>query len=274
MCLFKTADEFISFMRSSLPIVLSISGHDPSGGAGIQADIEAITALGCKAATVVTCLTVQDTVDVRRVAPLSPDLVEAQLHTLMNDIKVRVVKIGLLGDAAIADTVAAVLRGHPEIPVILDPVLAAGGGRELAAGNLIRSVRRNLLPQTHLITPNAPEARRLADRPSLEECAIDLLQCGCKAVLITGTHEQEPEVTNLLYRKDKKPLYSTWPRLAGSYHGSGCTLASSIAALLAGGLTLEEAVLEGQEYTWKALSFGTAPGKGQSLPDRFFRYRE
>jgi hydroxymethylpyrimidine/phosphomethylpyrimidine kinase len=258
----------------SPPIVLSISGHDPSGGAGIQADIEAITALGCKAATVVTCLTVQDTVDVRRIAPLSPELVEAQLQTLLNDIKVRVIKIGLLGDAAVADTLAAVLRGHPEIPVILDPVLAAGGGRELAARDLIRSIRGNLLPQTHLITPNAPEARRLTDRPSLEECARDLLQCGCKAVLITGTHEQEPEVTNLLYRKDREPLHSTWARLEGSYHGSGCTLASSIAALLAKGLTLEQAVLKGQEYTWNTLSFATAPGKGQSLPDRFFRYRE
>ena len=261
-------------MRPSLPIVLSISGHDPSGGAGIQADIEAITALGCKAATVVTCITVQDTVNVRRVAPLSPELVDEQLRTLLNDINVRVIKIGLLGDAAIVDTVAAVLRDHPEIPVILDPVLAAGGGRELAAKGLIQSIRGNLLPQTRLITPNSPEARRLADRPGLEECALDLLQCGCEAVLITGTHEQKPEVTNLLYRVGKEPIHSTWPRLAGSHHGSGCTLASSIAALLAGGLTLEEAVLEGQQYTWNALSFGTAPGKGQSLPDRFFRYRE
>ena len=260
-------------MRPSLPIVLSISGHDPSGGAGIQADIEAITALGCRAATVVTCITVQDTVDVRRVAPLASDLVDEQLRTLMNDIKVRVIKIGLLGDAAVADVVAAVLSDHPDIPVILDPVLAAGGGRELAARDLIRSIQGNLLPLTRLITPNSPEARRLADRPSLEECATNLLQGGCQAVLITGTHEQKPEVTNLLYRVGQEPLRSTWPRLAGSHHGSGCTLASAIAALLAGGLTLEEAVLEGQKYTWDALSFGTAPGKGQSLPDRFFRYR-
>ena len=261
-------------MRPSLPIVLSISGHDPSGGAGIQADIEAITALGCKAVTVVTCITVQDTVNVRRVAPLSPELVDEQLRTLLNDISIGVIKIGLLGDAAIADTVAAVLSDHPEIPVVLDPVLAAGGGRQLATTGLIQSIRGNLLPQTSLITPNSPEARRLADRQGLEECAFDLLQCGCEAVLITGTHEQKPEVTNLLYRDGKKPLHSTWPRLPGSHHGSGCTLASSIAALLAVGLTLEEAVLEGQQYTWNALSFGTTPGKGQSLPDRFFRYRD
>jgi len=254
--------------------VLSISGHDPSGGAGIQADIEAISALGCKAATVVTCLTVQDTVDVRRIAPLSPDLVEEQLQTLLNDIKVRVIKIGLIGDAAVADALAAVLRGRPEIPVVLDPVLTAGGGRELAARDLIRSIRGELLPQTLLITPNTPEARRLTDRQSLEDCAMDLLQCGCKAVLTTGTHEQEPEVTNLLYRKDRKPLHSTWARLAGSYHGSGCTLASSIAAFLAKGLTLEQAVMKAQKYTWNTLAFGTAPGKGQLLPDRFFRYRE
>ena len=261
-------------MRSDFPIVLSISGHDPSGGAGIQADIEAISALGCRAATVVTCLTVQDTVDVLHIVPLSPELVDEQLRTLLDDIDIRVIKIGLLGDNAVADAVAAVLREHPQTPVILDPVLAAGGGQELAAEDLIRSIRGSLLPRTHLITPNAPEARRLSDRPSLEECAMDLLQCGCDAVLITGTHEQEPEVTNLLFRRDTKPLYSTWPRLAGSYHGSGCTLASSIAALLASGFTLEEAVLEGQKYTWNALASGTAPGKGQALPDRFFRYRE
>ena len=255
------------------PIVLSFSGHDPSGGAGIQADIETVAAHGCAAATVVTCLTVQDTGNVRLLSPVSAELVEQQARTLLADIPVRTIKIGLIGNAAVAAAIAGVLRDHPGIPVVLDPVLSAGGGAELAGPALLDSIRDQLLGRTALVTPNSQEARRLTGAHSLDECAEKLLAHGCAAVLITGGHEQEPSVTNRLYRPGRAPLASDWARLPGSYHGSGCTLASSIAALLASGCTLETAVQQGQEYTWQTLSHGWRAGAGQLLPDRLFAYR-
>ncbi|MCP3869090.1 MAG: hydroxymethylpyrimidine/phosphomethylpyrimidine kinase [Gammaproteobacteria bacterium] len=253
-------------------MVLTISGHDPSGGAGVQADIESIAAMGCRATSAVTCTTIQDTTNVQQIIPLPPETVAAQIRTLLDDITVRAIKIGLLGTAETANTVAAVLNDVPDIPVVLDPILAAGGGKALASEKLIDAILEKLLPRTLLITPNSTEARRLTGRSDLDSCAQDLLDGGCGAVLITGTHESLPEVTNRLYQIDQKVLSSNWSRLPESYHGSGCTLASSIAALIAGGYDLEDAVYRGQSYTWEALSHGYAPGRGQLLPDRFFPF--
>jgi len=253
----------------SPPTLLTISGHDPSGGAGIQADIEAATANGCAATSVVTCLTVQDTRNLSEWAPIEPGLVNRQARTLLADIPIQAIKIGLLGNDSIAQIIGALLSDYPQIPVVLDPVLASGGGTELAGKTLLDSIRLQLLPHTTLITPNSLEARRLTGLEDLDACASKLLSLGCGAVLITGTHEKEREVSNRLYHCGEKSA-SLWPRLPGEYHGSGCTLASSIAAFLARGRPLEEAVLRGQEYTWKALSQGYRSGRGQLLPDRFF----
>ena len=255
------------------PTLLTISGHDPSGGAGVQADIEAATANGCVATSVITCLTVQDTQNLSELVPLESVLVARQARALLADIPVQAIKIGLLGDASIAQVIGTLLSDYPQLPVVLDPVLAAGGGTNLAGQALLDSIRSELLPYTTLITPNSLEARRLTGRDDLDSCATDLLSLGCGAVLITGTHEAEREVSNRLYRSGEKTA-SLWPRLPGDYHGSGCTLASSIAAFLARGRPLEEAVLRGQEYTWKTLSHAHQPGRGQSLPDRFFFCRQ
>ncbi len=254
--------------------ILTLAGHDPSGGAGIQADIEAITANGCAAASVITCLTVQDTRDVQELIPLDPGLVERQARTLLADIRVQAIKIGLIGDAAIARSLARVLADHPEIPVVLDPVLAAGGGSEMAGTQLLEAIRSELLPYTTLLTPNSMEARRLGGSEMLEACAATLLEQGCGAVLITGTHEASPDVVNHLYRPGRETLASSWPRLPGSYHGSGCTLAAAIAAGLGQEQPLEAAVTRALEYTWNCLSRGYSPGHGQRLPDRMFTCRQ
>jgi hydroxymethylpyrimidine/phosphomethylpyrimidine kinase len=253
------------------PVVLSIAGHDPSGGAGIQADIEAITAQGCIATTVITCLTVQDTENIKRLVPLHPELVADQARTLLADIPVQAFKIGLLGNTAIADVVANLLADQPRIPVVLDPVLAAGGGAELAGRSLLEQIRTKLLPHTTVATPNSEEARRLTEEQSLEACAREILSYGCQGVLITGGHESERDVVNRLYRPGRNPVSRNWPRLPGSYHGSGCTLAASLAALLARGVPLEQAVAEAQAYTWNTLSHSYSPGRGQSIPCRFFK---
>lgn len=256
------------------PVVLTISGHDPSGGAGIQADIEAIVASGCRAASAVTCLTIQDTVNVHRVIACKPQLLDGQIRTLLADVSVAAFKIGLIPDMANLLVISEVLKDNPGIPAVLDPVLSSGAGTELAANRLIAGFHEHLLPWVTLITPNSIEARRLSGAQHLDDCGAALLAQGCRAVLITGTHESDRTVINRLYQKDATVIASNWPRLQESFHGSGCTLASSAAAFIAKGFRLDAAVQKALEYTWASLSHGDRPGKGQLLPDRLFVLRQ
>ncbi len=254
--------------KKTAPIVLSIAGHDPCGGAGIQADIEAIAAGGGRAATVISCLTIQDTSNVYGVAPTPVELMEQQANSVLSDLPVAVIKIGLLGSAETAAHVAALIQDHPSIPVVLDPVLAAGGGSELASQDLIRVLRTQIMPRVLLATPNSVEARRLTGEENLEQAAQQLLDLGCKNVLLTGTHEPGGNVVNRLYSSDCETVSWRWPRLEGEYHGSGCTLASAVAVRLARGLSMRQAVERAQRYTWEALSEAERPGRGQALPTR------
>jgi hydroxymethylpyrimidine/phosphomethylpyrimidine kinase len=189
-------------------------------------------------------------------------------------------KLGVLGSIDNITAIAEIISDYPEVPVILDPVLASGRGDALAGEDMIVALRELIIPQTTVLTPNSMEARRLAeddeegDDPALAECASRLIELGCEYVLITGTHENTPEVINILYGEDGVVRTDRWKRLPGSFHGSGCTLASAIAATMANGLDVPEAVRESQEYTWQALSHGFRPGMGQHLPDRFFWARE
>ncbi len=253
---------------TSKPIVLSIAGHDPSGGAGIQADIETLGALGCQAATAITCLTIQDSRNVHELIPLPAEQVIRQIDTVLADYPVRAIKIGLIGSAGIACAIGSLLLRHPKIPVILDPILAAGGGTELASGQLVAAILEQVVPGSLLLTPNSQEARRLTGREQLDACADELLSRGCGAVLITGTHEAATDVLNTLYRPDQPPHTERWPRLSHSYHGSGCTIASAVAAGLAQGLPLDQAVSAAQRFTWESLAAGWRPGNGQHIPDR------
>jgi hydroxymethylpyrimidine/phosphomethylpyrimidine kinase len=247
--------------------VLCISGHDPVGGAGLQADIETLAALGCHAVSAVSCLTVQDTRDVQQVTPTAPGLLAAQLQAICDDLPIAAVKIGLLADPTLAAVVSAALTGI-RAPVVLDPVLAAGGGRELAAAGLIEALRA-LLPQIALLTPNQAEALRLSGADDPEAAAAALLAAGCRAVLLTGADSaQGALVRNRLFRTDQPVGEFTWPRLPDSYHGSGCTLASACAARLALGDDLETAVQAAQAFTWQALRLAHRPGQGQALPRR------
>lgn len=254
----------------SRPVVLCLGGHDPVGGAGIQADIETVAALGGHAATAITCLTVQDSRDVHRLTPVAPDLLRAQAEAVLGDMAVAAVKIGLIGDAALVPAIAALLRRHPELPVVLDPVLAAGGGAELATDDLLRAIRDDLLPLTTLATPNLAEARRLSGHDDADDCATALLAAGCGAVLLTGADSagDAPEVINRLYRTGLAEERWHWQRLPHSYHGSGCTLASACACLLGHGRELADAAAEAQRFTDSALRAGWRPGKGQHLPWR------
>ena len=260
-----------------LPIVLSFAASDPTGGAGIQADILTLASMGCHPLSVVTALTVQDTAGVEGVLAMDADWVADQARALLEDVPVAAFKLGLLGSVEIIAAIAEIISDYPDVPLILDPVLASGRGDQFADEEMVGAMIELLLPQTTVLTPNSLEARRLAldddneeDHPSLSECAKRLVGAGCEYVLITGTHENTAQVENILYGPRGQVRSDKWERLPGSYHGSGCTLASAIAANLAVGIDIEEAVREAQEYTWQALAAGFRPGMGQYIPDRLF----
>jgi hydroxymethylpyrimidine/phosphomethylpyrimidine kinase len=263
------------------PIVLTFAATDPTCGAGLQADVLTIASMGCHPVSVVTAVTVQDTGGVDDVLAMDDEWVADQARAVLEDMPVAAFKVGLLGSVENIAAIAEILSDYPDIPLVLDPVLASGRGDELANEDMIDAMRELLLPQTTILTPNSLEARRLAlnedneeDDPDLPECAKRIIRLGAEYVLITGTHENTAKVFNTLYNERGRIRSDNWPRLPGSYHGSGCTLASAIAALLANGLSMAEAVKEAQEYTWQALQYGFRPGMGQYLPDRLFWARE
>lgn len=258
------------------PLVLVFAASDPSSGAGIQADLMTLTSLGCHPLTALTAVTVQDTVGVQSVHPLSAELLEQQARTILEDMPVAAFKVGVLGSVENVLAVAEIVSDYPEIPLILDPVLASGRGDDLSSEAIISAICEMLLPQTTLLTPNAPEARRMAEsdedesEPSSEVCAQRLIEMGAQYVLITGTHENTPQVINTLYGPEGVIRHDQWERLPGSYHGSGCTLASAIAGCIASGAGIEDAVRDAQDYTWQTLKNGFRAGMGQFIPDRFF----
>jgi len=263
-------------MSSSPPSVLVFAASDPTGGAGLQADLLTIASLGCHPLSVLTGLTVQDTRGVESMRAIEAALVERQARHLLADIPAAAFKLGVLGSARNAQLIATILAENPRTPVVLDPVLASGRGDSLADSDAIDVLRNALLPRTTVLTPNSIEARRLAGAApdaELAGCARELARLGCRYVLVTGTHEPGAQVVNTLYDARGVVRADRWERLPGGYHGSGCTLASAIAALLASGVPVEQAVLRAQEYTSKTLAAGFSPGHGQSIPDRFFGSR-
>ena len=260
------------------PIVLTFAASDPSSGAGLQADILTCASMGCHPLSVVTAITVQDTRGVEGIQALDAEWVADQARCLLEDMPVDAFKIGVLGSVENIAAIAEIMSDYPDVPLVFDPVLASGRGDEFATEEMTEAIRELLLPHTTILTPNSLEARRLADAEdddaSLAVCAERLIAMGAEYVLITGTHEATPDVVNTLYEKSGVVRTDTWARLPGSYHGSGCTLASAIAALLASGLDIPEAVREAQDYVWHTLKNAYRPGMGQLLPDRLFWARE
>ena len=251
------------------PVVLCFSGLDPTGGAGIQADIEAIAYHGCHAAPIITANTIQDTVDVKSFEPVNPELILNQARAVLNDMPVKVIKIGMLGSGGTAEAIYTLIRQHPNIPVIYDPVLFAGGGSSLAKKNLIDAVRSLIIPNTHILTPNIPESLHLTSQKlSPETAAQHLNNMGAEHVLITGTHSKLPDVVHKLYYKMKCEKTYKYSRLDGEFHGSGCTLAASLAALIAQDIDPFNACQNALDYTFISLKNAQALGKGQLIPDR------
>ncbi len=259
----------------SPPIILCFAATDPSGGAGLSADVLAIAAMGGHALPVVTGITVQDTLGVEDIHLLDAEWVADQARCVLEDMPVAAIKVGVLGSVEIVAAVAEVVSDYPDLPLILDPVLASGGGDSFANDQVVLAMRELLLPQTTVLTPNSLEARRLAndetdDELTLDEAAGRLVAMGAEFVLLTGTHESTSQVSNRLYGAEGLLQTLHWDRLPGSYHGSGCTLAAALAATMACGADLQQASQDAQAFTWNALARGFRPGMGQFIPDRLF----
>ncbi|WP_018175879.1 bifunctional hydroxymethylpyrimidine kinase/phosphomethylpyrimidine kinase [Thioalkalivibrio sp. AKL8] len=252
------------------PIAVTIAGSDPGGGAGLQADLTTFTRLGVHGGTAVTAITVQDTRNVLDFSVLSAEQLRAQIEVTLADLAVAAIKIGMLGSVENVKMVAALLAEHPHIPVVLDPVMVAGGGGALATEAVVDATREALLPRATLITPNGPEAARLARTDDATQWGQRLRERGARNVLVTGGHEggdQDP-IINRLYREDGHMRAFELPRHPAGFHGSGCTLAAAIAAFLARGRDLEPAVIEAQAFMNDAVARGYAPGHGQHVPNR------
>lgn len=253
------------------PVVLSISGHDPTGGAGIQADIETINAQGCRACTLITALTTQDSHNVYQVQALPAPALARQLDTLCADIQPDAIKLGLLGHAAQIQALSPMLR-QQQVPIVLDPIMIAGGGHTLVDDAVIKAMRDHLLPCTELLTPNHKELMRLSGQNTPQTAAAQLQALGCQYILLTGTedHSTGDHVVHTLYSPAAPPQNAVWERLPHDYHGSGCTLATACACQIALGQSLAQAVQQAQDYTWHSLHQADQPGQGQYLPIRDF----
>jgi hydroxymethylpyrimidine/phosphomethylpyrimidine kinase len=248
-------------MPAAPPNVLAIAASDPTGGAGLQADLLTLASLGCHPLSVLTAFTVQDTHGVAALHCVSAAALAAQAHCVLADAPALAIKIGVVGSVANAQAIAHLLAEHPQVPVVLDPVLASARGDALGEDGMLQALRDLLVPRATVVTPNSLEARSLGG-------AQALLALGCRYVLITGAHEPGDEVVNTLHGASGVLREDRWPRLPGSFHGSGCTLAAAIAARLAHGDEMTDAVRLAQDYTWCALERGYRPGSGQLVPDR------
>ncbi|MCX7788044.1 MAG: bifunctional hydroxymethylpyrimidine kinase/phosphomethylpyrimidine kinase [Spirochaetes bacterium] len=271
--------------------LLTIAGSDSGGGAGIQADLKTFSALGCFGMSVITALTAQNTHSVTGIYPVPPEFIRLQIDTIMEDIGVDAVKVGMLHSVEVIRTVATALKSYPIPYIVVDPVMVAKGGAKLLQDEAIEALRTHLLPLATVITPNLPEARVLLGMDSnpsnlsmntpistLEDLARQLASFGPKAVLVKGGHLQGAESPDVLYLiPENRFLHLKATRIfTQNTHGTGCTLSSAIAAFLARGLPLEEAVQSAKEYLTQALTKGARYqlGKGHGPVHHFHAFWE
>jgi hydroxymethylpyrimidine/phosphomethylpyrimidine kinase len=255
-------------MTAPVPIALTIAGSDSSGGAGIQADLKTFTAFGVYGASVITALTAQNTQGVHGVEKVSPGFVAAQIDAVLGDLDVRAIKTGMLASADIINAVASKLKRAAPVPLVVDPVMVATSGDALIAPDAVETIRRVLVPLATLITPNLPEAARLLETAEASSDAEIVAQAralhalGCRAVLIKGGHGVGDTAVDYLY-DGAQLLRFALPRIDTRHtHGTGCTLSAAVAALLALGASLTEAVERAKSFVWQGLQAGRSSGVG------------
>ena len=253
------------------PTVLCFSGLDPSGGAGLQADIEAIGQSGAHAAIACTALTIQNSQQVFGFTATSKELLLAQAHAVVGDLPIKCVKSGMLGTTDNIAALAEFLREHPDYLYVLDPVLVANSGGSLGDQATLVKAFIELIPLATVLTPNTVELRALTGIQDIDQATAKLFEMGAQAVLIKGGHEDTPDyIRNALYSKGQLVSETHCPRLEGEYHGSGCSLASFIAGRLAQGDELKVAVNHAEAWLFGVLKNAEMPvPNGQRIPKRF-----
>ncbi|MXN91059.1 bifunctional hydroxymethylpyrimidine kinase/phosphomethylpyrimidine kinase [Flavobacterium sp. Sd200] len=264
--------------KYTYPAMLTIAGSDSGGGAGIQADIKTFAALGCYGMSAVTALTAQNTLGVSGIHSIPPDFVKAQLDAVLTDIKPHAIKIGMVHSPELVGVIASALKQYPDIPVILDPVMVATSGDRLIAQETVAELVSQLFPLTTLITPNLDEASLLWGMPittvdQMHTAGQEIMQQGCNALLLKGGHLQQQELTTLLFTENGKVTAFTSNKIeTKNMHGSGCTLSSAIAAYIARGEDLHNAVALAQKYVHNAIYNGkdVVTGKGHGPLNHFY----
>jgi hydroxymethylpyrimidine/phosphomethylpyrimidine kinase len=259
--------------------VLIIAGSDSGGGAGIQADIKTVTALGGYAATAITAVTVQNTLGVTAVHPIPVKVIEAQARAVLDDIGADAIKTGMLGDVATVETVARVLDSARPTPAVIDPVMVAKGGEALLAAEAVDAVRTLLVPRAALLTPNAPEAEaltglRVETTDGLRRAGEALLALGAKAVLMKGGHVPGERVVDLLITADGETAFEGERIRTRHTHGTGCTLASACAVGLAQDMDLTAAVARAWNYVHEAMLRAPGFGAGHGPLDHAWPFRQ
>ncbi|WP_250656506.1 hydroxymethylpyrimidine/phosphomethylpyrimidine kinase [Alkalimarinus coralli] len=264
-------------MNQTLPVVLAIAGLDPSGGAGIQADIQTLSALNCHCTPVVSTLTVQDSGKLYQSQPVSPETLEKQLLALAADFHFSAIKLGALGNAEnatlIAHFIQNLIKTTPSIPITLDPVIRASGGKELSDRSLQAVLLNKIIPHCTLVTPNEPELKALTGCETPKQAAHQLTASGT-SVLLTGGHSRnttEQTLENQLFsRADQVIRQKSWTLklVDGEFRGTGCTFSSAIAAYMAQGCKLETAIEKSQAFVSFAVKNAYALKSGQMIPQR------
>jgi len=251
------------------PRVLCFSGLDPSGGAGIQADIETLLAIGCIPASIVTCVTAQNSAELKSWQPIPTSMLKQQAQLIFDETPIAAIKIGMLGTIEIIEVIAKIISDQPNIPIILDPILKSGRGQSLSQAPLVDALLQALIPSAHLITPNALEIRQLCPNATNVTMAVDdLLASGCQNVCLTGGHIKTEAVHNKAWNTDHCIYDQVWPRLKGQYHGTGCTFASACAGYIAHGINTAHALALADEFTWNSINQALPTNRPQHVPNR------
>lgn len=260
------------------PMVFSIAGSDSGGGAGIQADLKTISALGCFGTTAITAITVQNTMGVSAIHPIPTSFISAQIKAVMDDFKPSSIKIGMIFNVEVANTIAETLSHYPRIPIIFDPVMIASSGDKLIENNTVNTLKTALLPISSLVTPNLNEASLLAEMEinnlrDMKQAAIRINKFGCNAVLIKGGHLKGPDLYDFyLDQNGNAHIFSATRIATNNTHGTGCTLSSAIASFIALGNDLETSIFKSKEYIQSAIEHGkeVKTGNGVGPLNHFF----
>jgi hydroxymethylpyrimidine/phosphomethylpyrimidine kinase len=264
------------------PLILTFGAADPIGAIGIQADLASFAAMGCHGLSVITSILIADTARIEDMQIIDADWVADQARVVLEDMPVAAFKVGAVGSIETVSAIAEIVSDYPDIPLILDPFISSMPDQGQDSEDMLIAIRELLIPQTTLILASAVELARFAEtwrEPSADDdtMAVDamrIIDMGCEYLFVTGTPGDVHEVANMLFDESGMLRRDSWPRLPGSFSGAGSTLSATIAAMLANGVDVPEAVFEAQEFTHAALSNAHRLGMGKLTPDRYFWARE